>query len=36
VIDMDHDDSTPLLKLLGVSSAMQRRGTPILGLTSNG
>ena len=36
VIDMDHDDSTALLKLLGVSSAMQRRGTPVLGLTRMG
>jgi two-component system alkaline phosphatase synthesis response regulator PhoP len=36
VIDMDHDDSTALLELLGVSSAMQRRGTPVLGLTRMG
>jgi DNA-binding response OmpR family regulator len=33
---MDHDDSTALLKLLGVSSTMQRRGTPVLGLTRMG
>jgi len=36
VIDMDHDDSTDLLELLGASSAMQRRGTPVLGLTRMG
>ena len=36
VIDMDHDDSTALLTLLGASSAMQRRGTPVLGLTRMG
>jgi DNA-binding response OmpR family regulator len=33
---MDHDDSTALLMLLGASSAMQRRGTPVLGLTRMG
>lgn len=36
VIDMDHEDSTDLLKLVGASSAMQRRGTPVLGLTRMG
>ena len=36
VIDMDHDDSTALLKLLGASNAMRRSGTPILALTRMG
>jgi two-component system, OmpR family, alkaline phosphatase synthesis response regulator PhoP len=36
VVDMDHDDSTALLKLLGASTAMKRSGTPVLGLTRRG
>ena len=36
VIDMDHDDSRALLKLLGASNAMRRIGTPVLGLTRMG
>jgi two-component system alkaline phosphatase synthesis response regulator PhoP len=36
VIDMDHDDSAALLKLLGASNAMRRIGTPVLGLTRMG
>ena len=36
VVDMDHDDSTALLRLLGASNTMQRSGTPVLGLTRRG
>jgi two-component system, OmpR family, alkaline phosphatase synthesis response regulator PhoP len=36
VIDMDHDDSTSLLRLLGASNTMKRSGTPVLGLTRRG
>src|ERR1035437_368292 len=36
VIDMDHDDSRALLKLLGASKAMRRSGTPVLALTRVG
>jgi two-component system, OmpR family, alkaline phosphatase synthesis response regulator PhoP len=36
VIDMDHDDSRALLKLLGASNAMRRSGTPVLALTRMG
>ena len=36
VIDMDHDDSRALLKLLGASKAMRRSGTPVLALTRMG
>jgi DNA-binding response OmpR family regulator len=36
VVDMDHDDSTALLKLLKASNAMKRSGTPVLGLTRRG
>jgi DNA-binding response OmpR family regulator len=36
VIDMDHDDSTALIKLLGASNSMRRSGTPVLGLTRMG
>jgi DNA-binding response OmpR family regulator len=36
VIDMDHEDSAALLKLLGASNAMRRIGTPVLGLTRMG
>ena len=36
VIDMDHDDSRALLKLLGASNAMRRIGTQVLGLTRMG
>ena len=35
VIDMDHDDSTALLRL-GASNALTRRSTPALGLTRRG
>ncbi len=33
VVDMDRDDSTALLDLLGESSGLRRTGTPVLGLT---
>jgi DNA-binding response OmpR family regulator len=36
VIDMDHDDSTGLLRLLEASTTMKRSGTPVLGLTRRG
>ena len=36
VVDMDHDDSTALLTLMGASKGMQRGGTPVLGLTRRG
>lgn len=36
VIDMDHDDSTGLLQLLGASNTLKRSDTPILGLTRRG
>jgi DNA-binding response OmpR family regulator len=36
VVDMDHDDSTALLRLLGASTTMKRSGTPVLGLTRRG
>jgi DNA-binding response OmpR family regulator len=36
VIDMDHDDSTPLLGRLGVSNRLTQRVTPALGLTRRG
>ena len=36
VVDMDHDDSTGLLKALGASNTMQRSVTPVLGLTRRG
>jgi DNA-binding response OmpR family regulator len=36
VVDMDHDDSGPLLQRLGASSTMTRSETPVLGLTRRG
>jgi two-component system copper resistance phosphate regulon response regulator CusR len=33
VVDMDHDDSTALLRRLGASNTIRRNVTPILGLT---
>jgi len=36
VVDMDHDDSTALLQLLGTSNTLRRSGTPVLGLTRRG
>lgn len=36
VIDMDHDESTALLRRLGSSSRVARRVTPALGLTRRG
>ncbi len=36
VIDMDHDDSVPLLHLLGASNTLKRSETPVLGLTRRG
>jgi two-component system KDP operon response regulator KdpE len=36
VIDMDHDDSTALLQLLGASNTMRQSVTPTLGLTRRG
>jgi DNA-binding response OmpR family regulator len=36
VIDMDHDDSTDLLQLLGASNSLRPSVTPVLGLTRRG
>ena len=36
VVDMDHDDSTALLKLIGASNTLTRSVTPVLGLTRRG
>ena len=36
VVDMDHDDSSALLQLLGASNSMKRSLTPVLGLTRRG
>src|SRR5512142_3360359 len=36
VVDMDHDDSTPLLGRLGASNRLTSRATPVLGLTRRG
>jgi two-component system phosphate regulon response regulator PhoB len=36
VVDMDHHDSTALLRRLGASNDIDRRVTPILGLTRRG
>jgi DNA-binding response OmpR family regulator len=36
VIDMDHDDSGGLLRLLGASGSLKRSATPALGLTRRG
>jgi two-component system, OmpR family, KDP operon response regulator KdpE len=36
VVDMDHDDSTALLGLLGASNTLPRSVTPVLGLTRGG
>ena len=36
VVDMDHDDSTALLKRLGASNTLRRSVTPVLGLTRRG
>jgi DNA-binding response OmpR family regulator len=36
VIDMDHDDSTALLGVLGASSTLRRSAIPVLGLTRRG
>jgi two-component system, OmpR family, alkaline phosphatase synthesis response regulator PhoP len=36
VIDMDHDDSTALLKRIGASNTLRRSVTPVLGLTRRG
>jgi DNA-binding response OmpR family regulator len=36
VVDMDHDDSTALLKVLGASNTLKRSGLPVLGLTRRG
>jgi two-component system, OmpR family, alkaline phosphatase synthesis response regulator PhoP len=36
VIDMDHDDSTALLGLLGAANRLTKRTTPALGLTRRG
>jgi two-component system, OmpR family, KDP operon response regulator KdpE len=36
VVDMDHDDSTALLALLGASNTLRRSVTPVLGLTRRG
>jgi two-component system, OmpR family, KDP operon response regulator KdpE len=36
VIDMDHDDSGPLLRLLGASKTLTSSVTPVLGLTRRG
>ena len=36
VVDMDHDDSSALLKRLGASNTVSRSLTPVLGLTRRG
>src|SRR5664280_3916190 len=36
VVDMDHDDATAVLTLLGASNTLKRSGTPVLGLTRRG
>jgi two-component system, OmpR family, alkaline phosphatase synthesis response regulator PhoP len=36
VIDMDHDDSTALLRQIGASNTLRRSVTPVLGLTRRG
>ena len=36
VVDMDHDDSGPLLRRLGASNTLTRSVTPVLGLTRRG
>src|SRR6266550_941588 len=36
VVDMDHDDSTLLLRRLGASSSMSASSIPVLGLTRRG
>lgn len=36
VVDMDHDDSGPLLGHLGASNTLRRSVTPVLGLTRRG
>jgi DNA-binding response OmpR family regulator len=36
IVDMDHDDSTELLRMLGASNSLRRSVTPVLGLTRRG
>ena len=36
VVDMDHDESTALLKVLGASNTLKRSVLPVLGLTRRG
>jgi DNA-binding response OmpR family regulator len=36
VVDMDHDDSGPLLRRLGASNSLTKSVTPVLGLTRRG
>jgi DNA-binding response OmpR family regulator len=36
VVDMDHDDSTALLAVLGASNTLRRSAIPVLGLTRRG
>jgi DNA-binding response OmpR family regulator len=36
VVDMDHDDSTALLRQIGASNSLTRSVTPVLGLTRRG
>ena len=36
VVDMDHDDSTELLQVIGASNTLTRSVTPVLGLTRRG
>ncbi len=36
IVDMDHDDSTALLRVLGASNTLRRSVTPVLGLTRRG
>jgi two-component system, OmpR family, alkaline phosphatase synthesis response regulator PhoP len=36
VVDMDHDDSGDLLRMLGASNTLKRSTTPVLGLTRRG
>ena len=36
IVDMDHNDSTELLRMLGASNSLRRSVTPVLGLTRRG
>jgi len=36
IVDMDHNDNTELLRMLGASNSLRRSVTPVLGLTRRG